>query len=126
MKVEIKIILNQDELFDYCKCMYDENGYFPTFEEVGKIHIEQFIADHSDYIDKDSITAVLNAKGEEITLVGNVTQQKETKLQKSCDHIWEHVGTYLVDPDAWYYNQPTHHAVYSCPKCGAKKEEGIN
>lgn len=71
MEVRIKVILNQDEFSDYCKCMYDENGYLPTFDEVGQTYIEQFIADHSDYINEDNIIATLKVKNKEVILKGN-------------------------------------------------------
>lgn len=54
MKVQIKIIIPKYELQQYIKD-YEEFNATPTIEMVKKHYIEDFRADHNEYIDWDNI-----------------------------------------------------------------------
>ena len=36
----------------------------------------------------------------------------------NCNHEWKRGHTTCIDPDGWYYDQPTHEVEYVCSKCG--------
>ena len=67
MKTEIKLIVSQEELSDYCASYYEENGKLPSMEVVRKNFVEWFVADHNDYIECDGIKlAIRFANGKEV------------------------------------------------------------
>lgn len=41
-----------------------------------------------------------------------------SKISKDCNHEWKRGHTTCIDPDGWYYDQPTHEVEYVCSKCG--------
>lgn len=67
MKAEIKLIVSQEELSNYCTSYYEENGELPSMEVVRQNFVDWFVADHNDYIEYDGIKlAICFANGKEV------------------------------------------------------------
>lgn len=67
MKAEIKLIVSQEELSNYCTSYYEENGELPSMEVVRQNFVDWFVADHNDYIEYDGIKlAIRFANGKEV------------------------------------------------------------
>ena len=67
MKAEIKLIVSQEELSNYCTSYYEENGEFPSMEDVRQNFVDWFVVDHNDYIEYNNIKlAIRFASGKEV------------------------------------------------------------
>lgn len=66
MKVEIKVVISEEEFEQRCKEYYDVNEELPSSEYIGEEYAENFIADHSDYLRGNIITVVRNGMKEKI------------------------------------------------------------
>ena len=67
MKAEIKLIVSQEELSNYCTSYYEENGELPSMEVVRDSFVDWFAADRNDYIEYDKIKLAIHfANGKEI------------------------------------------------------------
>ena len=45
---------------------------------------------------------------------------KAKNKNNKCEHEWKHIGTTVIDPDGWYYNQPCYKETHICLNCGEK------
>lgn len=67
MKVEIKLIVSQDEFSEYCGSYYEEHGELPTMQLVQEYFNAWFIANHSDYTEYGNFKLVLQlSNGKEV------------------------------------------------------------
>ena len=58
MRVEINLIYTPEEVIQWLKEYYEDNGIVPSMDCIRKQAIERFIADRNDYIEDDNIKVI--------------------------------------------------------------------